>query len=170
MRHSPRRWRPALHQGDHAQLDRFWSEMRCRGVLLLASRISVPSPATPCTLFTPSGAPHGLISLICLLPFTGADFGACLRMGTHSHLSILHLVSHTDALYTRSPLRVPTRAGGPHGKNEPLKRTARPSDALPAAVRPRRRLSCTLPRHHQVTSAQSKPAPAAVASDARMAA
>ena len=121
FRHNPRRWRPALHQGDHTQLDRFWSEMRCRGVLLLASRISVPSPATPCTLFTPSGAPHGLISLICLLPFTGADAGACLRMGTHSHLSILHLVSHTDALYTRSPLRVPTRAGGQHRKNEPLK-------------------------------------------------
>jgi hypothetical protein len=137
--------------------------MRCRGVLLLASRISVPSPATPCTLFTPSGAPHGLISLICLLPFTGDDAGACLRIGKHSHLSILHLVSHTDALYTRSPLRVPTRAGGQHRKNEPLKRTARPSDALPAAVRPRRRLSCTLPRHYQVTSAQSKPAPAAVA-------
>ena len=34
--------------------------MRCRGVVLIASRISVPSPATPCTLITPNGAPHGL--------------------------------------------------------------------------------------------------------------
>ena len=115
------------------------------------------------TLITPSGAPHSLISLICFLPFTGADAGACLRMGTQSHLSTLHLVSHTDALYTRSPLRVPTRAGGPHRKNSPLQRTARPFNALRATVRPRRRLPCTLACHYQVTSAQSKPAPAAVA-------
>ena len=53
---------------------------------------------------------------------------------------------------------MPTRAGGPHRKNEPLQRTARPSDALPATVRPRRRLSCTLVCHYQVTPAQSKPA------------
>ena len=79
------------------------------------------------------------------------------------HLSTPHLVSHTDALDTRSPLRVPTRAGGPYRKHAPLQRTSRPSDALPAAVRPRRRLSCTLACHYQVTSAQSKPAPAAVA-------
>ena len=38
-----------MHQGDHTQLEVFPSEMRCRGVVLLASRISVPSPATPCT-------------------------------------------------------------------------------------------------------------------------
>eukprot|EP00964_Phaeocystis_antarctica_P018045 scaffold10016_cov75-Phaeocystis_antarctica.AAC.1 len=47
LRHNPRRWRPTVHQRDHTQLDGFWSEMRCRGVVLLASRISVPSPATP---------------------------------------------------------------------------------------------------------------------------
>ena len=79
------------------------------------------------------------------------------------HLSTPHLVSHTDAPDTRSPLRVPTRAGGPIQKQAPLQRTARPSDARPATVRPRRRLSRTLACHHQVTSAQSKPAPAAVA-------
>ena len=148
-------------------VEKFWSEVRCRGVVLRASRISVCPRAglslAMHTLFTPNGAQHGLISRICLLPFTGANTGACPRMGMHSYLSTLHLVSHTDALYTRSPLRVPTRAGGPYRKHAPLQRTARPSDALPAAVRPRRRLSCTLACHYQVTSAQSKPAPAAVA-------
>jgi len=78
--------------------------MRCRRVLLLASRISVPSPATPCTLFTPNGAPRGLISRICFLPFAGANAGVCFRMVMPSYLSTLHLVSHTDALYTESPL------------------------------------------------------------------
>ena len=93
-----------MHQGNHTQLDRFWSEMRCRGVVLLASRISVPSPATPCTLFTPNGAPRGLISRICFLPFAGANAGVCFRMVMPSYLSTRHLVSHTDALYTKSPL------------------------------------------------------------------
>ena len=78
--------------------------MRSRGVVLLASRISVPSPATPCTLITPNGAPHGLISRICFLPFTGANAEACLRMVPRRDLSTLHLVSHTNALYTKSPL------------------------------------------------------------------
>ena len=78
--------------------------MRCRGVVLLASRISVPSPATPCTLITPNGAPHGPISRICFLPFTGANTEACFRVVTQRDLSTLHLVSHTDALYTKSPL------------------------------------------------------------------
>ena len=78
--------------------------MRCRGVVLLASRISVPSPATPCTLFTPNGAPHGLSARNCFLSFTGANAGACLRMVKRSPLSTPHLVSHTDALYTKSPL------------------------------------------------------------------
>ena len=78
--------------------------MRCRGVVLLASRISVPSPATPCTLFTPNGAPHGLSARNCFLSFTGANDGACLRMVKRSPLSTPHLVSHTDALYTKSPL------------------------------------------------------------------
>ena len=84
LQHNPRRWRLTLHQGDHTQLDKdgFWSEMRCRGVLLLVSRISVPSPATPCTLITPNGAPHGPISRICFVPLTGANAGACLRMVT----------------------------------------------------------------------------------------
>jgi len=91
LRQNPRRWRSDLHQGDHTQLDGFPSEMRCRGVALLASRISVPSPATPCTLFTPNGAPRGLISRICLLSFAGANTEACLRMVTQSHLSTLHL-------------------------------------------------------------------------------
>ena len=71
---------------------------------VLASRISVPSLATPCTLFTPNGAPHGLSSRNCFLSFTGANAGACLRMVKRSPLSTLHLVSHTDALYTKSPL------------------------------------------------------------------
>eukprot|EP00964_Phaeocystis_antarctica_P035628 scaffold20353_cov72-Phaeocystis_antarctica.AAC.2 len=56
LQQNPRIWRPALHQGDHTQLEVFPSEMRCRGVVLLASRIAVPSPATRrarCTLFTP---------------------------------------------------------------------------------------------------------------------
>ena len=168
LRQNPRRWRSDLHQGDHTQLDGFPSEMRCRGVALLASRISVPSPATPCTLFTPNGAPRGLISRICLLSFAGANTEACLRMVTQSHLSTLHLdfahrrTVHQDA-GRRSPLRVPTRAGGPHRKNSPLQRTSRPFNALRATVRPRRRLPCTLACHYQVTSAQSKPAPAAVA-------
>ena len=100
---------------------------------------------------------------VCPAPTSSHTITAHHRMGMNSHLSTLHLVSHTDALYTRSPLRVPTRAGGPYRKHAPLQRTARPSDALPAAVRPRRRLSCTLACHYQVTSAQSKPAPAAVA-------
>ena len=91
LQHNPRRWRSDMHQGDHTQLEVFPSEMRCRGVVLLTSRISVPSPATPCTLFTPNGARHGLSSLICFLPFTGANAGACLRMVTPSHLSTLHL-------------------------------------------------------------------------------
>ena len=78
--------------------------MRSRGVVLIASRISVPSPATPCTLITPNGAPHGPISRICFLPFTGVNAGACVRMVTRRELSTLHLVSHTDALYTKSPL------------------------------------------------------------------
>ena len=55
--------------------EEFSSEMRSRGVVLTASRISVPSPATPCTLITPNGAPHGPISRICFLPFTGANAG-----------------------------------------------------------------------------------------------
>ena len=80
-----------MRQVDHTQLDGFWSKMRCRGVLLLASRISVPSPATPCTLFTPNGAPCGLISRICFLSFAGANAGARLRMVTRPHLSTLHL-------------------------------------------------------------------------------
>ena len=100
---------------------------------------------------------------VCPAPTSSHTITAHRRMGMNSHLSTLHLVSHTDALYTRSPLRVPTRAGGPYRKHAPLQRTSRPSDALPAAVRPRRRLSCTLACHYQVTSAQSKPAPAAVA-------
>jgi len=104
LQQNPRKWRSALHQVDHTQLDGFWSQMRCRRVLLLASRISVPSPATPCTLFTPNGAPCGLISRICFLSFAGANAGACLRMVKRPHLSTLHLVSHTDALYTKSPL------------------------------------------------------------------
>jgi len=91
LQQNPRKWRSALHQVDHTQLDGFWSQMRCRGVVLLASRISVPSPATPCTLFTPNGAPCGLISRICFLSFAGANAGACLRMVTRSHLSTLHL-------------------------------------------------------------------------------
>eukprot|EP00964_Phaeocystis_antarctica_P107987 scaffold72632_cov33-Phaeocystis_antarctica.AAC.1 len=73
LRQNPRIWRPDIHQGDHTQLEVFPSEMRCRRVLLLASRISVPSPATPCTLFTPNGAPCGLISRICFLSFAGAN-------------------------------------------------------------------------------------------------
>eukprot|EP00964_Phaeocystis_antarctica_P017866 scaffold9923_cov38-Phaeocystis_antarctica.AAC.4 len=68
LQQNPRKWRSTLHQVDHTQLDGFPSEMRCRGVVLLASRISVPSPATPCTLFTPNGAPCCLISRICFLP------------------------------------------------------------------------------------------------------
>ena len=91
LQQNPRIWRSALHQVDHTQLDGFWSQMRCRRVLLLASRISVPSPATPCTLFTPNGAPCGLISRICFLSFAGANAGACLRMVTRPHLSTLHL-------------------------------------------------------------------------------
>jgi len=91
LQHNPRRWRSDMHQGDHTQLDRFWSEMRCRGVVLLTSRISVPSPATPCTLFTPNGAPRGLISRICLLSFAGANTEACLRIVTRSHVFTLHL-------------------------------------------------------------------------------
>ena len=78
--------------------------MRSRGVVLIASRISVPSPATPCTLITQNGVPHGPISRICFVPFTGANAGACLRMVPRRDLSTLHLVSHTDALYTKSPL------------------------------------------------------------------
>jgi len=163
LQRNPRKWRSALHQVDHTQLDGFWSQMRCRRVLLLASRISVPSPATPCTLFTPNGAPCGLSSRICFLSFAGANAGACLRMVTQSHLSTLHLdFAHRRTVH-QEPSRAPTRAGGPHRKNEPLQRTARPSDALRATVRPRRRLPCTLACHYQVTSAQSKPAPAAVA-------
>ena len=54
--------------------------------------------------FTQNGAPHGLSSRICFLPFTGANAGACLRMVKRSPLSTLNLVSHTDALYTKSPL------------------------------------------------------------------
>ena len=104
LQRNPRKWRSDLHQVDHTQLDGFWSQMRCRRVLLLASRISVPSPATPCTLFTPNGAPCGLSSRICFLSFAGANSGACLRMVKRPHLSTLHLVSHTDALYTKSPL------------------------------------------------------------------
>eukprot|EP00964_Phaeocystis_antarctica_P108215 scaffold72827_cov30-Phaeocystis_antarctica.AAC.1 len=38
---NPRRWKPDSYQGDHTQLGGFWSQMRCRRVLLLASRISV---------------------------------------------------------------------------------------------------------------------------------
>ena len=91
LQRNPRKWRSALHQVDHTQLDGFWSQMRCRRVLLLASRISVPSPATPCTLFTPNGAPCGLISRICFLSFAGANAGARLRMVTRPHLSTLHL-------------------------------------------------------------------------------
>ena len=64
----------------------------------------VVSPATPCTFITPIGAPHGLISRICFLPFTGAHAGVCFRIVMPSYLSTLHLVSHTDALYTESPL------------------------------------------------------------------
>ena len=79
---NPRKWRSTVRQGDHTQLEVFPSEMRCRGVVLLASRISVPSPATPCTLITPNGAPRGLISRICFLPFTGANAGARLRIST----------------------------------------------------------------------------------------
>eukprot|EP00964_Phaeocystis_antarctica_P055384 scaffold32582_cov31-Phaeocystis_antarctica.AAC.1 len=71
LRQNPRKWRSAFHQVDHTQLEVFPSEMRCRRVLLLASRISVPSPATPCTLFTPNGAACGLISRICFLSFAG---------------------------------------------------------------------------------------------------
>ena len=78
--------------------------MRCQGVVLLASRISVPSPATPCTLITPNGAPRGQTSRICFLPFAGANAGVCYRMVMPSYLSTLYLVSHTDALYTESPL------------------------------------------------------------------
>ena len=91
LQQNPRKWRSALHQVDHTQLDGFWSQMRCRRVLLLASRISVPSPATPCTLFTPNGAPRGLISRICLLSFAGANTEACLRIVTRSHVFTLHL-------------------------------------------------------------------------------
>ena len=87
--------------------------MRCRGVVLLASRISVPSPATPCTLFTPNGAPRGQTSRICFLPFAGANAGVCFRMVMPSHLSTLYLVSHADALYTESPLAA-TVALRPH--------------------------------------------------------
>eukprot|EP00964_Phaeocystis_antarctica_P108788 scaffold73310_cov37-Phaeocystis_antarctica.AAC.2 len=77
LRQNPRRWRPDIHQGNHTQLEVFPSEilMRCRRVLLLASRISVPSPATPCTLITPNGAPRGQTSQICFLPFAGANAG-----------------------------------------------------------------------------------------------
>ena len=81
---------------------------------------------------------------VCPAPTSSHTITAHRRMGMNSLLSTLHLVSHTDALYTRSPLRVPTRAGGPYRKHAPLQRTARPSDALPAAVRPRLLLSCTL--------------------------
>ena len=104
LQQNPRRWRPALHQGDHTHLGGLWSQMRCRRVLLLASRISVPSPATPCTLITPNGAPRGQTSRICFLPFAGANAGVRFRMVMPSHLSTLYLVSHADALYTESPL------------------------------------------------------------------
>ena len=82
LQQNPRRWRSAIRLGDHTQLDEFSSQMRSRGVVLIASRISVPSPATPCTLITPNGAPHGPISRICFVPLTGANAGACLRMVT----------------------------------------------------------------------------------------
>ena len=62
LQQNPRRWRSAIRQGDHTQPEELSSEMRSRGVVLTASRISVPSPATPCTLITPNGAPHGPIS------------------------------------------------------------------------------------------------------------
>eukprot|EP00964_Phaeocystis_antarctica_P033358 scaffold18934_cov61-Phaeocystis_antarctica.AAC.1 len=36
LQQNPRIWRPALHQVDHTQLEDFWSQKRCRRVLLLA--------------------------------------------------------------------------------------------------------------------------------------
>ena len=76
---------------------------------------------------------------------------------------VLYIMHSITLVLTRYLYGLPTRAGGPHRKNEPLQRTARPFNALRATVRPRRRLPCTLACHYQVTSAQSKPAPAAVA-------
>ena len=56
LQQNPRKWRSDIRLGDHTQPEELSSEMRSRGVVLLASRISVPSPATPCTLITPNGA------------------------------------------------------------------------------------------------------------------
>ena len=52
---------------------------------------TVCKQGAPCTLFTPNGAPCGLISRICFLSFAGANAGACLRMIKRPHLSTLHL-------------------------------------------------------------------------------
>ena len=41
---------------------------------------------------------------VCPAPTSSHTITAHRRMGMNSHLSTLHLVSHTDALYTKSPL------------------------------------------------------------------
>ena len=55
--------------------------MRSRGAVLIASRISVPSPAMPCTLITQNGAPHGPISRILLPPPSSGARAPAIRPG-----------------------------------------------------------------------------------------
>ena len=126
LRQDPRRCKPALHQGDHTHLDGFWSQMRCQGVVLLASRISVPSPAMPCTLITPSGAPHSLISRICFLSFAGANAGACLRMVMPSHLSTLHLGFAVSKPTSNQQFHTKTRLAAAHQRPLILTALAKP--------------------------------------------
>ena len=113
--------------------------MKCcaAAFFLISSRISCASPAgaAPVCTLTSYHAKRSAAS-----PQVADLRPALHRRGCWSlppdrdtllHLSTPHLVSHTDAPDTRSPLRVPTRAGGPNQKHAPLQRTARPSDNYP---------------------------------------